>query len=68
MTGAEKDKTGILLPVRQPTHEPISRRTAAQIDVTASTIHPPPTLGETIGMAAEVAHGTCTDVPASRKK
>jgi hypothetical protein len=24
---------------------------------------PPPTLGETVGMAAEVAHGSCTDVP-----
>ncbi|HJW25420.1 MAG TPA: dihydrolipoyl dehydrogenase, partial [Rhodocyclaceae bacterium] len=32
------------------------------------TIHPHPTLGETIGMAAEVAHGTCTDVPPARKK
>ncbi|HXE40599.1 MAG TPA: NAD(P)/FAD-dependent oxidoreductase, partial [Azonexus sp.] len=32
------------------------------------TIHPHPTLGETIGMAAEVAHGTCTDVPPPRKK
>jgi len=32
------------------------------------TIHPHPTLGETVGMAAEVAHGTCTDVPAPRKK
>ncbi len=32
------------------------------------TIHPHPTLGETVGMAAEVAHGTCTDVPAARKK
>jgi len=32
------------------------------------TIHPHPTLGETIGMAAEVAHGSCTDVPAARKK
>ena len=30
--------------------------------------NPHPTLGETIGMAAEVAHGTCTDVPAPRKK
>ncbi|MCF8197129.1 MAG: dihydrolipoyl dehydrogenase [Sulfuritalea sp.] len=29
--------------------------------------HPHPTLGETIGMAAHVAHGTCTDLPASRK-
>ena len=32
------------------------------------TIHPHPTLGETIGMAAEVAHGTCTDVPPKRKR
>ncbi len=32
------------------------------------TIHPHPTLGETVGTAAEVAHGTCTDVPPPRKK
>ena len=32
------------------------------------TIHPHPTLGESIGMAAEVAHGTCTDLPPARKK
>ena len=32
------------------------------------TIHPHPTLGETIGMAAEVAHGSCTDIPPARKK
>ncbi|MFV0371226.1 MAG: dihydrolipoyl dehydrogenase [Azonexus sp.] len=32
------------------------------------TIHPHPTLGESIGMAAEVAHGSCTDLPAQRKK
>ena len=31
------------------------------------TIHPHPTLGESIGMAAEVAHGSCTDVPPSKK-
>ncbi len=31
------------------------------------TIHPP-TLGETVGMAAEVTRGTCTDVPPPRKK
>ena len=31
------------------------------------TIHPHPTLGESIGMAAEVAHGTCTDMPPVRK-
>ncbi len=32
------------------------------------TIHPHPTLGESIGMAAEVAHGTCTDLPPARKR
>ncbi len=34
----------------------------------AHTIHPHPTLGESIGMAAEVAEGTCTDLPPVRKK
>ena len=32
------------------------------------TIHPHPTLGESIGMAAEVALGVCTDLPPMRKK
>jgi len=32
------------------------------------TIHPHPTLGESIGLAAEVAHGSCTDIPPSRRK
>lgn len=32
------------------------------------TIHPHPTLGESIGMAAEVAMGSCTDLPPQRKK
>lgn len=32
------------------------------------TIHPHPTLGETVGMAAEVAHGSSTDLPAARRK
>jgi hypothetical protein len=27
-----------------------------------------PTLGETVGMAAEVAHGSCTDIPPVKKK
>jgi dihydrolipoamide dehydrogenase len=31
------------------------------------TIHPHPTLGESIGMAAEVYEGVCTDVPPARK-
>jgi dihydrolipoamide dehydrogenase len=30
-------------------------------------IHPHPTLGESIGMAAEVAHRSCTDLPPVRK-
>jgi dihydrolipoamide dehydrogenase len=37
------------------------------IDI-AKTIHPHPTLGESIGMAAEVYEGTCTDLPPARKK
>lgn len=32
------------------------------------TIHPHPTLGESIGMAAEVFHGSCTDLPPQKKK
>src|SRR5574337_118655 len=40
---------------------------ADAVDI-GKTIHPHPTLGETVGMAAEVAHGTCTDVPPARKK
>ncbi|MDN0083850.1 dihydrolipoyl dehydrogenase [Crenobacter sp. SG2305] len=32
------------------------------------TIHPHPTLGESIGMAAEVFNGSCTDLPPQRKK
>ena len=29
--------------------------------------HPHPTLGETVGLAAHVAHGSCTDLPPQRK-
>jgi dihydrolipoamide dehydrogenase len=32
------------------------------------TIHPHPTLGESIGMAAEVYEGVCTDLPPIRKR
>jgi dihydrolipoamide dehydrogenase len=39
---------------------------ADAVDI-GSTIHPHPTLGESIGMAAEVAHGSCTDLPPTRK-
>ena len=40
---------------------------ADSIDI-GKTIHPHPTLGESIGMAAEVADGHCTDVPPVRRK
>jgi dihydrolipoamide dehydrogenase len=39
---------------------------ANAVDI-GKTIHPHPTLGESIGMAAEVAHGSCTDLPPARK-
>ncbi len=32
------------------------------------TIHPHPTLGESVGMAAELYEGVCTDLPPSRRK
>jgi len=32
------------------------------------TIHPHPTLGESIGLAAEAAEGVCTDLPPVRRK
>ncbi len=34
----------------------------------AHTIHPHPTLGESIGMVAEVYEGTCTDLPPQKRK
>ena len=40
---------------------------ADAVDI-GKTIHPHPTLGETVGMAAEVAHGSCTDLPPVKKK
>jgi dihydrolipoamide dehydrogenase len=39
---------------------------ADAVDI-GKTIHPHPTLGESIGMAAEVAHGSCTDVPPPKR-
>jgi dihydrolipoamide dehydrogenase len=39
---------------------------ADAVDI-GKTIHPHPTLGESIGMAAEVAHSSCTDLPPARK-
>ncbi|MDP1652323.1 MAG: dihydrolipoyl dehydrogenase [Rhodocyclaceae bacterium] len=40
---------------------------ADAVDI-GKTIHPHPTLGESIGMAAEMAHGSCTDLPPMRKR
>lgn len=39
---------------------------ADAVDI-GKTIHPHPTLGESMGLAAEVAHGSCTDLPPARK-
>ncbi|MGH6610896.1 MAG: dihydrolipoyl dehydrogenase [Burkholderiaceae bacterium] len=39
---------------------------ADAVDI-GKTIHPHPTLSESVGMAAEVAHGVCTDLPPQRK-
>ncbi|MGB3290064.1 MAG: dihydrolipoyl dehydrogenase, partial [Burkholderiaceae bacterium] len=40
---------------------------ADMVDI-GKTIHPHPTLGESLGMAAEVAEGVCTDLPPTRRK
>jgi dihydrolipoamide dehydrogenase len=40
---------------------------ADAVDI-GKTIHPHPTLGESVGMAAEIYEGVCTDVPAAKKK
>src|SRR3569623_1125409 len=40
---------------------------ADAVDI-VKTIHPHPTLGESIGMAAEAFEGVCTDLPPARKK
>jgi len=40
---------------------------ADAVDI-GKTIHPHPTLGESIGMAAEVAEGVCTDLPPPKKR
>lgn len=40
---------------------------ADSVDI-GKTIHPHPTLGESIGLAAEAADGHCTDLPPQRKK
>ncbi|MGB6055606.1 MAG: dihydrolipoyl dehydrogenase, partial [Burkholderiaceae bacterium] len=40
---------------------------ADAVDI-GKTIHPHPTLGESIGMAAEAFEGVCTDLPPARRK
>lgn len=40
---------------------------ADAVDI-GKTVHPHPTLGESVGMAAEVAEGSCTDLPPVRRK
>ncbi|MEZ5650455.1 MAG: dihydrolipoyl dehydrogenase [Burkholderiaceae bacterium] len=40
---------------------------ADPVDI-GKTIHPHPTLGESIGMAAELFEGVCTDLPPPRKR
>ncbi len=40
---------------------------ADEVDI-GKTIHPHPTLGESVGLAAEAAHGTCTDLMPVRKR
>ncbi|MCE2680545.1 MAG: dihydrolipoyl dehydrogenase [Burkholderiales bacterium] len=40
---------------------------ADPVDI-GKTIHPHPTLCESVGMAAEIYEGVCTDVPPARKK
>ena len=40
---------------------------ADAVDI-GKTIHPHPTLGESMGMAAEAAEGHCTDLPPAKKK
>jgi len=32
------------------------------------TLHPRPTLGESMDLAAEMAHGSCTGLPPARKQ
>ena len=39
---------------------------ADMVDI-GKTIHPHPTLGESLGLAAEAAHGSCTDLPPGKK-
>ena len=39
----------------------------SEASLAGKMIHPHPKLDESIGMAAEVAHGSCTDLPSIKK-
>jgi len=45
-----------------------TRRDGVRRDDLGKTIHPHPTLSESVGMAAELFEGVCTDLPPQRKK
>ena len=47
-------------------HQQAIEMGADAVDI-GKTIHPHPTLGESTGMAAEIAHGSGTDVPPTPK-
>jgi dihydrolipoamide dehydrogenase len=40
----------------------------ADVEDVALTVHPHPTLSETVGLAAEVASGTATDLAPPRRR
>jgi pyruvate dehydrogenase complex dehydrogenase (E1) component len=51
----------------RPTLTATTRYRCDPVDI-GKTIHPHPTLGESIGMAAEVFEGVCTYLPPAKKK
>lgn len=50
-----------------PAEEGVSVYGPQVYDLVLQAVGRPPTLGKSIGMAAEIAHGSCTDVPPQRK-
>ncbi|NDP38028.1 MAG: hypothetical protein GZ093_04665 [Rhodoferax sp.] len=54
-------------PLSSPSATSWASPTGADAVYIGKIIHAHPTLGERIGMAAEVAHGSCTDLPPARK-
>ena len=63
---AQGQAGNVNLQTRLEAHDAAIEMGADAVDI-GKTIHPHPTLGESIGMAAEIAHGSCTDVPPARK-